>query len=161
ETPNGLYVMPICPAWFAGVGIGTSPPARKLAGRPVDAVKFGSARMVSIPLRCSAPTRASTCLPPPPNSMPPDDPMPQFWTSARDTSAKRSRILICCEPKIVVSLIGGWSRGEKVSAAVQEVTRKRPRWLAGHRGFEPRCVEIRARLEARDLESGHDANPSI
>ena len=61
ETPNGLYVTVICPAWFPGVGIGISPPARKLAVRPLAAVKFGSARIVIIPLRCIAPTRASTC----------------------------------------------------------------------------------------------------
>jgi len=28
ETPKGLYVTVICPAWFPGVGIGISPPAR-------------------------------------------------------------------------------------------------------------------------------------
>jgi hypothetical protein len=31
---------------------------------------------------------------------------------------------------------------------IQEVTRERPRWLAGLRGFEPRCVEFEPVLQS-------------
>ena len=56
RTPNSLYwtVIATLPPEPCAIGIGTSPPARKLASLPLSATRFGSARLWNRPLSCSA-----------------------------------------------------------------------------------------------------------
>jgi len=56
RTPNSLYwtLMAIVLPEPCAIGIGISPPARKLASLPLSATRFGSARLWNMPFVCSA-----------------------------------------------------------------------------------------------------------
>src|SRR6185503_9551469 len=76
ETPNFLNstvivgVEPAVDAAAPAIGTGNSPPARKLAGWPLVAVRFGSARTVTNPSCASAETVAAVSQVAPPKRTP-------------------------------------------------------------------------------------------
>ena len=56
RMPNSLNttLIDVPPPLPCAIGIGNSPPARKLASLPLSATRFGSARLWNRPLVCSA-----------------------------------------------------------------------------------------------------------